>query len=209
VSDLPIELEGDLAARLARVADVEGKIPRALQTLGPMGGRDVVIVGGAHEMRSRQLADLGAHVLPPAEAPGPESADVVVSFWSAFRGVDPAEIADAERALRTGGRILVIHDYGRDDVSRLRGLDLPEYGTWGRRDGPFLRGGFRIRVLHCWWTFEDLESTRSFLSEAFGPEGATLADELKRPRLSWNVAVYHRTKGDTSASTGPPAIVSK
>ena len=208
MSDLPIELEGSLAARLAGVVDVEGKIPRALDALGPLRGREVLIVGGAHEMRSRQLGDLGARVLPSAEGLGPESVDVVVSFWSGFRGIDAREIADAERLLRPGGRILVVHDYGRDDVSRLRGPNLPEYGTWGRRDGPFLRGGFRIRVVHCWWTFEDLESTRAFLVEAFGSAGADLADELKRPRLSWNVAIYHRTKGEPSVSRGPAAIVS-
>jgi hypothetical protein len=209
VPDLPIELEGGLAARLARVADVEGKIPRALETLGPMGGREVLIVGGAHEIRARQLADLGARVLPATEPSLPGSADVLVSFWSAFRGVDPEEVAAAERVLRPGGRILVVHDYGRDDVSRLRGVDLPEYGTWGRRDGPFLLGGFRIRVLHCWWTFEDLDTMRDFLSEAFGPDGAALADAQKRARLSWNVAIYHRTKGDASAGSAPAAIVSR
>ena len=204
-----------LAARLAQALDVEGKIPRALETLGPMGGRDVALVDAPDGIRARQLTDLGARVTPvtstgAARFDAPDgSADAVVALWSSFRGTPSDEIAEAARMLRPGGRLLVVHDYGRDDVSRLRGADLPEYGTWGRRDGPFLRGGFRIRVLHCWWTFDDLYSTRGFLSEAFGPEGAALADELKRPLLSWNVAVYHRTKGDTSAATGPLAIVSE
>ena len=63
--------------------------------------------------------------------------------------------------LRPGGRLLVLHDYGRDDVSRLRG-DLPEYGLLSRRDGPFLRGGFKVRVVHCFWTFESIEEARDF-----------------------------------------------
>ena len=99
-----------------------------------------------------------------------------------------------ERWLRPGGRLLVVHDYGRDDVSRL--FDpRPEYGDWSRRDGPFLGNGFKIRVVHSWWTFDSIEDTRAFLADAFGQRGADLAASLTRPRLSYNVAVYHRTFG--------------
>ena len=83
-------------------------------------------------------------------------------------------------------------------TSRLRPSDLPEYATWGRRDGPFLRGGFKIRVIHCWWTFPDLDEMRSFLEDAFGAAGSALAATLRRPRLSYNVAIYHRTRGGES-----------
>ena len=96
---------------------------------------------------------------------------------------------------RPGGRLLVVHDYGRDDVSALRDPEAPEYTSWSRREGPFLRDdGFKIRVLHCFWTFETLEDARAVLAE-FGERGAAVAERLKRPRLSWNVAVYHRWRG--------------
>ena len=124
--------------------------------------------------------------------------DVVTARWSAFQGVDPDELAEADRVLRPGGRLLVVHDYGRDDVSLLRG-DLPEYRLWSRRDGPFLSAGFRIRVIHCFWTFPDLAAAQAFLRGAFPETGERVAAALKRPRLTYNVAVYHRTRGD-----GPP-----
>ena len=118
----------------------------------------------------------------------------MVGLWAAFRGFEPAELAAVARVLRPGGRLLVVLDYGRDDVSRLRG-DLSEYGLLSRRDGPYLRGGFRVRVVHCFWTFETQEEITTFLDDAFGPIGLDVAGGLKRPRLSYNVAVYHRAFG--------------
>jgi len=204
VADLPIDLAPGLSDELTRVLDVEGKIPRALEDLGPMGGRDVLLVDGAGGVRARQLTDLGARVtLVDSSGPAPfdapdASADVVVAYWSAFRDAPPDEIAEARRLLRPGGRLLVIHDYGRDDVAALRG-DLPEYGLWSRRDGPFLGGGFKVRVVHTWWTFASLDSARDFLANAFGDAGRDLGRRITRPRLSYNVAVYHRTFGEAPA----------
>jgi hypothetical protein len=200
VANPPLGLPGALDEQLAQVVDVEGKIPRAIDTIAPVSGRDVVLIAADDGRATAQLAELGARVttiarLAEPNGVAPESADVVVSLWTGFRGPGAADLATetaaAEHLLRPGGRLVVIHDYGRDDVSRLRG-DLPEYGLWTRRDGPFLRGGFRIRVLHCWWTFASLDEAREFLGRAFGPAGDALAGELKRPRLSYNVALYHR-----------------
>jgi hypothetical protein len=123
------------------------------------------------------------------------SLDVVVGLWTAFRGVDAADLAEVDRVLRPAGRLLVVHDYGRDDVSALRDPEAPEYGTWSRREGPFLRhSAFRIRVVHCFWTFPSLDDARECLA-GFGERGEVLAARLRRPRLSWNVAVYHRWRG--------------
>jgi len=200
VADLPVDLGSGLAEQLTRVLDVEGKILRAVEALGPVGGRDVVVVDGSTGVRARQLTDLGARVTTVASTDDASfalpdaSADVVVAYWSAFRDRLDQEVARAARVLRPGGRLLVVHDYGRDDVAELRG-DLPEHGLWSRRDGPFLRSGFKIRVVHCWWTFTSLEETKAFLGAAFGEAGRAMGERLTRPRLSYNVAIYHRTLG--------------
>ncbi len=201
MADLPIDLEPGLSERLAQAMDVEGKLPRALEDLGPIRGRDVVLVDGAGGIRARQLTDLGARVtLVDSNGPArfdapPASADVVVAFWSAFRDGALDQVGQARRLLRPGGRLLVVHDYGRDDVAALRG-ELPEHTTWSRRDGPFLSQGFKIRVVHCWWTFESVEAARGFLADAFGATGHELGGGLTRPRLSYNLAIYHRTFGE-------------
>ena len=196
MADLPIGLSDQLGERLSRVVDVEGKLPRALDALGPVAGRDVILLDGADGIRSGQLRELGARVTLSASgedgfAAAEASADVVIGMWSSFRGKAEAEIAAARRALRPSGRLLVVHDYGRDDVSHLLG-DRPDYGMWSKRGGPFLSNGFRLRVVHCFWTFESMEDCHGFLASAFADAGRTLAAGLKRPRLSYNVAIYHR-----------------
>jgi hypothetical protein len=208
MSDLPFSLvEPELAARLDACLDVEGKIPRALEALGPVAGREVLLVGADGDRRAAQIRDLGARVRA-LEGPAGDavldadsaSAEAVVGLWSTFRAPCPIELADADRVLRPGGRVLVVHDYGRDDVARLRG-ELPEHGAWSRRDGWYLANGFRIRVIHCFWTFAAIDDARGFLADAFGAVGATVGAGLRRPRLTYNVAVYHRTRGGVEAAS--------
>ena len=159
VADLPIDLGTGLDEQLARVLDVEGKILRAVETLGPVGGRDVVVVDGsagsaldssplsAPASPSSTATDDARYAVPDA------SADVVVAFWSAFRDASTDEVARAARVLRPGGRLLVgprLRPRRRRraprDAARARAVEPP------RRTVP--ADGFKIRVVHCCWTFD-------------------------------------------------------
>jgi hypothetical protein len=208
VSQLPVELPSDLAARLRAAFDPEAKIARALDALGPLASRDVVVLDGTGSPVTAALRDRGARItdIPPSEPlrlPFEAAAtDAIVGLWSTFRGPRIEELAEVDRVLRPDGRQLVVHDYGRDDVSRLFESDRPEYGAWSQRTGPFLRGGFRVRVVHASWAFETIEAAADFLAAAFGDRGQALAATLRRPRLTYNVAVYHRGRAGAASAAG-------
>ena len=260
MSRIPFALpDPRLEAQLARIRDVEGKVPRVLQELGPIAGRRVVVVGGAAGSLGERLREFGAEItVQPSEADldrlPPASADVVVALSE--RLGTPAvsaegELAPIERVLDRPGRLLVMLHYGRDDVSRLKApaagdprasadgaittsgapvdrvgsgergadphesaavgagtselaADAPgdravadtnpaEYGALRQRDRWFLAHGFKMRVIHGWWTFSGLDDAADFLGAAFGATGAEVAAGMRRPRLSYKVVVYHRS----------------
>jgi hypothetical protein len=98
MADLPLHLAAPLDDALSRALDVEGKITRALEALGPIAGCDVVLVGGGPR-ETRRLADAGARLTSVETVSGADgkarttgwsvadgTADAVVAVWSGFRG---------------------------------------------------------------------------------------------------------------------------
>ena len=114
----------------------------------------------------------------------------------------PATWPKPTASLRPDGRLLVVHDYGRDDVSRLRG-DLPDVRALepARRAVPLGRVPDPGRPLLL-----DVRLARS--DDGVPPRGVRRGGRerspptLKRPRLSYNVAVYHRARGGAAQPTG-------
>ncbi len=212
MADLPfVPARPELSDRLIGALDADGKIPRALATLGSLDGAEVVVLGVA-PARVAALRSAGARVtvlpIPGEPAPLPDadlaallghlppaSTDVLVGLWSTFGGPSPASLAAADRVLRVGGRLMVLQDYGRDDLDPLRGAArTAELMAWSRRDGWYLRSGFRIHVVHAFWRAADLAEAGELLEAAFGPAGHAAAASLRRARIAHNVAVFHRPK---------------
>ncbi len=217
MADLPFEpADAGSTQRLLRAVDADGKIQRELEAHGPFDGRDVVLFGASSE-RAQWLAATGARLTivadPPASRDGmaAASADIVLAFWAAFDGPDRAEqLAQAQRLLRPDGRLLVVLDYGRDDLDVVRG---PEQAArlveWSRRDGWFLSRGFRIRVLHTFWRFESIEEGGELLRAAYGPAAEVAISRLRRPRVAHNVAVYHWTRDVAASGVHDPRAASR
>jgi len=202
--------------------DVDARIPAALQALGPVADRDVCVLDGADGVLPGRLLALGGWVRAVGDASADtlaaipdDRADVLVSGWTGFRPGTPEwdeQLGAARRVLRPDGRLLVVHDYGRDEVTGL--FADPERAaervSWSRPSGPFLGVGFRVRVLHCWWQWASLAEAVDMLTSGFGETGAAVAATMRRPRLAWKVAVYHLAMGPadaleaTGAATGSP-----
>jgi hypothetical protein len=206
--DLPAPLPSpELEVAFLSVVDVEGKLMAALEDLGPITQRDVVLLDAGHGYRSRLMTEIGARVRAVTLTPEADEsealdrmallpqgqADVVVALWSELAVPGSAFVAAAERLLRPTGRLLIVHDYGRDDVWNLRPDRRLRAVDWSQRRGPFLGAGFRVRVIHCWWTFPSVDQAAALLEAAFGEPGVEVAGRMKRPRLEYQVAVYHRS----------------
>jgi hypothetical protein len=197
VADYPIDLPGDIVERFGHAFDVEERIPRALDALAPLADRDVLLLDSPPDgLRASQLRARRGRVAVVGEATvvEPAMADIVVGLWSTLdRPGTPSERAALD-CVRPGGRILAIHDYGRDEVHAL--IDTPggadESTSPERREVPFLAEGWKVRVIHCFWTFGSLDEARTFAG-SFGGRGRTFAVALRRPRLSHNLAVFYRS----------------
>jgi hypothetical protein len=159
----------------------------------------VVLVGDRGRLE-RDLVALGSDVRlvdhDDLDQMGDGETEVLISAFTGFEGAAGAsDFAAAERVTSPGGRLLVLHDYARDDASKL--LLSPEARAdriaWSRGDGWFVGHAFKLRVIHCWWTWDSVEGARSELESLFGADGAAIADGMRRPRLEHKVAIYHRT----------------
>jgi hypothetical protein len=125
------------------------------------------------------------------------SADIVVGLWSALQAVEGTSEADLAllRLARPGGLVMLVRDYGRDEIGVLTSatpIRSDPSPTPGRLEMPFLERGWKVRVIHCFWTFSSLDEARAFVA-MFGEPGRQVAARLTRPRLSHNLALIHRT----------------
>jgi hypothetical protein len=192
-----------LEEEFLRIVDAEAKIPAALEALGPVADRDVLVLDCCEGQLTDRLVAMGARVttfqFPLSDEAATEltswigRADAVVVPWSEMATPGSRFLAEAGALLRPCGRLLVIHDYGRDDIWGMFPKRRARMVEWSHRRGPFLGEGFRIRVIHCWWTFESLEHAREVLETVFGAAGLAVAEGMTKTRLEYSVAIYHRS----------------
>ena len=123
--------------------------------------------------------------------------------------IDPEDaslpaVAEAQRVLRPGGRLIVIGHYGRDDVSALLEPEVVEHAmeTTHRRTGWWLRNGFKIKVVHARLDLGDTRTAHDLLLRLYGDRGRAYLMGAHRPSLRLNLGLFHRAT--EPAASMPP-----
>jgi SAM-dependent methyltransferase len=103
-------------------------------------------------------------------------------------------IAEAQRVLRPGGRLIVVGYYGRDDVAALLEPEVVAQAidATQRRTGWWLRNGFKIKVVHARVDLAEPELAHALLPRLFGDRGRAYLMGPHRPFLRLNLGLYHR-----------------
>ena len=117
---------------------------------------------------------------------------VLTSLIDPDDGSLPA-VAEAQRILRPGGRLIVIGHYGRDDVSALLEPEVVEHEIEAthRRTGWWLRHGFKIKVVHARLDLGDSLTAHELLPRLYGDRGRAYLMGAHRSSLRLNLGLYH------------------
>lgn len=214
----------ELHARLGDAIDPDRKILGALERVIPLSGKRIADVGTGighypmllarrtgrtygiesdpellAEARRRTAAMHQPNIRivegSPMKLPLRDGAvDIVLTG-----GISPEDaflpaIAEAERVIRPGGRLIVVGYYGRDDVASLLEPEVVEQAMEAtqRRTGWWLRNGFKIKVVHARVDLADAELAHELLPHLYGDRGRAYLMGPHRPYLRLNLGLYHR-----------------
>lgn len=226
------DTDAALHARLGEAIDPDRKVLGALERIQPIGGKRIADVGTGigyypmllarrtgrtygvesdpellAEARRRAVESHQPNIRivegEPTNLPLRDGAvDIVLSSQ-----IDPEDssrpaIAEAERVIRPGGRLIVIGHYGRDDVAALLEPEVVEHAREAtrRKTGWWLRNGFKIKVVHARLDLRDRETALELLPRLYGDRGRAYLMGAHRPTLRLNLGLYHRVVGEAPES---------
>jgi SAM-dependent methyltransferase len=212
-----------LLARLGEVIDPERKVLAALDRIVPLSGKRIADVGtgighypmllarrtgrtygietqpalldaarqraGAAHQPNIRIIEGGGERLPLRDG----AVDIVLSGE-----IEPDDrwlpaIDEALRVLRTGGRLVVIGYYGRDDLASLLEPEVVAQARRAtqRRTGWWLRHGFRIKVVHARIDFQNDQTAAELLPRLYGDRGRAFLMGPHPLSLRLRLGLYH------------------
>jgi SAM-dependent methyltransferase len=128
----------------------------------------------------------GAEAIPLEE----DSVDVAYATWTYFfgPGSEPG-LGEVERVVRPGGDIVVVQNYGHDELSQLwtpEEAECEEWPAW------FAEHGFACEIVETEWRFQAAEEAKAVLGFLWGEGAEAPVRESGRVEFGYKVAVYHR-----------------
>jgi SAM-dependent methyltransferase len=116
--------------------------------------------------------------------------DVAYATWAYFfgPGCEPG-LREVERVIRPGGDIVIVQNYGRDELSTFWASFESECEMWPPW---FEERGFTCQVVDTVWRFESSEDALAVLTFLWGQPAQAYVRETGKSEFGYKVAVYHR-----------------
>jgi ubiquinone/menaquinone biosynthesis C-methylase UbiE len=128
----------------------------------------------------------GAQAIPLED----NCADVAYATWAYFfgPGSEPG-LLEVERVVQPGGDIVVVQNYGQDEMSRFWAPQESECESWPPW---FAEHGFSCQVVDTVWRFRSQDEALAVLDFLWGEPARAYVLEHDKLEFAYKVAVYHR-----------------
>ncbi|MDQ2854191.1 MAG: methyltransferase domain-containing protein [Chloroflexota bacterium] len=220
------DLDPALHARLGEIIDPERKVLAALERIVPLAGKRIADVGtgiGHYPMLLARhtgrtygiesdpaLLDVARQRASDAHQPNlrivegglgslplrDEAVDIVLCGLIEPDDASLPAIAELQRVLRPGGRLVVVGYYGRDQVASLLAPEVVAnaLAATQRRTGWWLQHGFKIKVVHSRIDISDGATAMELLPRLYGDRARAFLMAPHPVSLTLKLGLYHLVK---------------
>jgi ubiquinone/menaquinone biosynthesis C-methylase UbiE len=122
-----------------------------------------------------------------------DSVDVAYATWAYFfgPGSEPG-LHQVERVVRPGGDVVVVQNYGHDELSGIWTPIESECEAW---PAWFEQQGFTCQVVDTTWRFRTVDEALAVVEFLWGQAARDYIVRHDRAEFGYKVAIYHRQVG--------------